>query len=94
MSDLEGMRITPALLDVLEVLVKAPDPIHAYEIGRRAGRVSASDKGNVYRMMRRLVEAEVVAVDEAMVGDELRRVYMLREERRGYVEKLLERKRP
>lgn len=50
------MRTTPQLLDVVEVLAKAHDPIHGWEIARRAGR----EPHTVYRILERLRKAEWV----------------------------------
>jgi DNA-binding PadR family transcriptional regulator len=86
--------LTPQLCDVLEVLNKASMELHGYEIARLAGY----GRGTVYRILERLRELRIVD-DEweptTGAGAPPRRVYRLREERRGYVQQLLsERKRP
>lgn len=74
----DNIKTTPQLLDVVEVLSKSSDPIHGWEIARRAGQEPAT----VYRILERLRIASWVSYewgpDTEGVGPR-RRLYELTE---------------
>jgi PadR family transcriptional regulator, regulatory protein PadR len=83
-------RITPALLDVLAVLVWSPEDLHGFVLAKAAGRPS----GSVYVILNRLEEAGMVdsyweAADQQGEGRPRRRFYHLNPDGLGAARQIL-----
>jgi PadR family transcriptional regulator PadR len=83
-------RITPAVLDVLAVLVRSPEDLHGFALAKFAGRPT----GSVYVILNRLEEAGMVAsywepVNAQNEGRPRRRFYRLNPDGLGAAREIL-----
>lgn len=86
-------RVTPATLDVLEVLINADGPVHGYRITRQAGRPSGTVQPILDRLEKHGWVSSEREIRNPVAGRPPRRLHQLTKEGRRLGRQLLAERR-